>query len=182
MSRSYPQFEYYFQSEIKQLHLATALMRHTAASRKASSTALIIQPKNSLRLFFGPAQRRTIRPAGVRANARISRPQAVRPTTPHRRRGHHEALDDISPHVKPGSIGNDEANAVFIEASLLCRHSDDGSPNKAAKNMGMAYSKAWRIMKQNREAFGFNPHQSRRMRTRSTLTKEGTLPFRIRAT
>ena len=40
---------------------------------------------------------------------------------------------------------------------MLCRGvRDDGSLNKAAKNMGMAYSKAWRIMKQTEEAFGFN--------------------------
>ena len=57
-------------------------------------------------------------------------------------------LDDISPHVKL-SIGNDEANAVFGRGvAMLCRGvRDDGSLNKAAKNMGMAYSKAWRIIK-----------------------------------
>ena len=57
-------------------------------------------------------------------------------------------LDDISPHVKL-SIGNNEANAVFGRGvAMLCRGvRDDGSLNKAAKNMGMAYSKAWRIIK-----------------------------------
>ena len=68
-------------------------------------------------------------------------------------------LDDISPHVKL-SIGNDEANAVFGRGvAMLCRGvRDDGSLNKAAKNMGMAFSLI------NRDgAHG------------STLTKEGAL-------
>ena len=64
-------------------------------------------------------------------------------------------LDDISPHVKL-SIGNDEANAVFGRGvAMLCRGvRDDGSLNKAAKNMGMAYSKAWRIIKDTEAALG----------------------------
>ena len=64
-------------------------------------------------------------------------------------------LDDISPHVKL-SIGNDEANAVFGRGvAMLCRGvRDDGSLNKAAKNMGMAYSKAWRIVKDTEAALG----------------------------
>ena len=84
-------------------------------------------------------------------------------------------LDDISPHVKL-SIGNDEANAVFGRGvAMLCRGvRDDGSLNKAAKNMGMAYSNAWRIMKQTEEAFGFNLI-NRDGAHGSTLTKEGTL-------
>ena len=58
-------------------------------------------------------------------------------------------LDEITPHVKL-SIGNDEPNAIFGRGvAMLCRGvRDDGSLNKAAKNMGMAYSKAWRIMKE----------------------------------
>ena len=84
-------------------------------------------------------------------------------------------LDDISPHVKL-SIGNDEANAVFGRGvAMLCRGvRDDGSLNKAAKNMGMAYSKAWRITKQTEEAFGFNLI-NRDGAHGSTLTKEGAL-------
>ena len=64
-------------------------------------------------------------------------------------------LDDISPHVKL-SIGNDEANAVFGRGvAMLCRGvRDDGLLNKAAKNMGMAYSKAWRIVKDTEAALG----------------------------
>ena len=79
-------------------------------------------------------------------------------------------LDDISPHVKL-SIGNDEANAVFGRGvAMLCRGvRDDGSLNKAAKNI-----KAWRIMKQTEEAFGFNLI-NRDGAHGSTLTKEGTL-------
>ena len=73
-------------------------------------------------------------------------------------------LDDISPHVKL-SIGNDEANAVFGRGvAMLCRGvRDDGSLNKA-----------WRIMKQTEEAFGFNLI-NRDGAHGSTLTKEGTL-------
>lgn len=38
----------------------------------------------------------------------------------------------------------------------LCRRVDGfGSLNKAAKDMGMSYSKAWRIMKGAEEGFGF---------------------------
>ena len=63
-------------------------------------------------------------------------------------------LDDISPHVKL-SIGNDEANAVFGRGvAMLCRGvRDDGSLNKAAKNMGMAYSKALANHEANRGSF-----------------------------
>ncbi len=66
-------------------------------------------------------------------------------------------LDEITPHVKL-SIGNDEPNAIFGRGvAMLCRGvRDDGSLNKAAKNMGMAYSKAWRIMKQTEQEFGFD--------------------------
>ena len=49
-----------------------------------------------------------------------------------------------------------------------------GSLQKAAKAMNMAYSKAWRIMKQTEEAFGFNLI-NRGGAHGSTLTKEGTL-------
>lgn len=63
-----------------------------------------------------------------------------------------------------------------VEASpcFAVAYADDGSLNKAAKNMGMAYSKAWRIMKQTEEAFGFNLI-NRDGAHGSTLTKEGTL-------
>ena len=84
-------------------------------------------------------------------------------------------LDDISPHVKL-SIGNDEANAVFGRGvAMLCRGvRDDGSLNKAAKNMGMAYSKAWRIMKDTESALG-TTLLNRDGAHGSTLTEEGNL-------
>ena len=65
-------------------------------------------------------------------------------------------LDDISPHVKL-SIGSDETNAVFGRGvAMLCRGvRDDGSLNKAAKNMGMAYSKAWKMLKGAEKEWGF---------------------------
>ena len=87
--------------------------------------------------------------AGIRANAHFAPTNC--PAQQHRtvEGATMVTLDDISPHVKL-SIGNDEANAVFGRGvAMLCRGvRDDGSLNKAAKNMGMAYSKAWRIMKQ----------------------------------
>ena len=40
-------------------------------------------------------------------------------------------------------------------ASLLYRVDETGSLNKAAKSMAMAYSKAWRIIRQTESQFGF---------------------------
>ena len=64
-------------------------------------------------------------------------------------------FDEITPRVKL-SIGSDETEAVFGRGvAMLCRGvRDDGSLNKAAKNMGMAYSKAWRIVKDTEAALG----------------------------
>ena len=39
---------------------------------------------------------------------------------------------------------------------LLCGIRDNGSLNKAAKNMGMAYSRAWSILKQAEKELGFS--------------------------
>ena len=82
-------------------------------------------------------------------------------------------FDEITPRVKL-SIGSDEAEAVFGRGvAMLCRGvRDDGSLNKAAKNMGMAYSKAWRIMKQTELTFGFDLI-NRDGAHGSTLTQEG---------
>ena len=76
------------------------------------------------------------------------------------------------------SVSNPEtdSNSVFGRgiASLCLGVRETGSLNAAAKGMGMAYSKAWRIMKQTEEAFGFNLI-NRDGAHGSTLTKEGTL-------
>ena len=133
----------------------------------------IIQSKNSLPLFWTCAKAYNM-PKQAYAPTRISRLQTIQQ---HRtvEGAAMVTLDDISPHVKL-SIGNDEANAVFGRGvAMLCRGvRDDGSLNKAAKNMGMAYSKAWRIMKQTEEAFGFCLI-NRDGAHGSTLTKEGAL-------
>ena len=47
-----------------------------------------------------------------------------------------------------------------------------GSLNAAAKSMGMAYSKAWRVIRDTEEALGFNL-LNRNGAHGSTLTKEG---------
>lgn len=54
----------------------------------------------------------------------------------------------------------------------LCRLVDEtGSLNKAAKEMGMAYSKAWSIVKRTEEAFGF-PLLTRKGNKGSELTED----------
>ena len=67
----------------------------------------------------------------------------------------------------PGVFGH---GCVLLLQGIAREH----SLNRAAKSMGMAYSKAWRIMKQTEEAFGFNLI-NRDGAHGSTLTKEGTL-------
>lgn len=55
----------------------------------------------------------------------------------------------------------------------LCRLVDEtGSLNKAAQEMGMAYSKAWSIIKHTEEAFGFSLF-IRKGNKGSELTPEG---------
>lgn len=82
-------------------------------------------------------------------------------------------FEEITPRVKL-TIGSDEDEAVFGRGvAMLCRGvRDDGSLNKAAKNMGMAYSKAWRIMKQTEATFGFDLI-NRDGAHGSTLTEQG---------
>ena len=57
----------------------------------------------------------------------------------------------------------------------LCRGvSEDGSLNRAAKEMNMAYSKAWRIIKNTEEAIGVEL-LDRQGAHGSTLTEEGLI-------
>ena len=63
---------------------------------------------------------------------------------------------DISPRIKLSLEGTSEQHdAIFGRGvAQLCRGVDrTGSLNKAAKEIGMAYSKAWRIIKHTEEAF-----------------------------
>lgn len=66
-------------------------------------------------------------------------------------------LNDLKPSVKL-TIENpsSQANAVFGPGiAALCKGvRDTGSLNAAAKNLGMAYSKAWRIIKETEDSLG----------------------------
>lgn len=82
---------------------------------------------------------------------------------------------DISPRIKlslEAKSGNDDA--VFGRGvAQLCRGVErTGSLNKAAKEIGMAYSKAWRIIKHTEEAFSIQLLE-RNGAHGSTLTEEG---------
>ena len=86
-----------------------------------------------------------------------------------------EALDQLKPVIRisfenPGS----ESHSMFSRGiAELCRGVRDlGSLNAAAKSMHMAYSKAWRIIKNTEEALGF-PLLERDGAHGSTLTPEG---------
>lgn len=67
-------------------------------------------------------------------------------------------FDQITPRIKLSfrATRDDVRGAVFGSGvAQLCRGVErTGSLNKAAKEMGMAYSKAWRIVKHTEEAFG----------------------------
>lgn len=67
------------------------------------------------------------------------------------------SLNNLKPNVKL-TIENPDAemNSVFGPGiAALCRGvRDTGSLNAAAKSMGMAYSKAWRIIKETEETLG----------------------------
>lgn len=67
------------------------------------------------------------------------------------------ALADLEPHIKLTIVGADaEVNSAFGPGiAALCRGvAETGSLNAAAKDMGMAYSKAWRIIKTTERALG----------------------------
>ena len=69
-----------------------------------------------------------------------------------------ETLNTIAPRIRLSLYAQkDENTAVFGRGvAQLCRGiQEEGSLNKAAKSMGMAYSKAWRIIKITEETFGF---------------------------
>ena len=87
-------------------------------------------------------------------------------------------MKDLS-YLKPFirlSIGNPESgstSAFGLGVANLCMGVRElGSLNAAAKSMGMAYSKAWRIIKDTESALGFQL-LDRDGAHGSTLTKEG---------
>ena len=85
-----------------------------------------------------------------------------------------DAFSNMTPQIKLSFVSNAAEDAVFGRGvAALCRGvREHGSLNKAAKNMSMAYSKAWRIMKTTEEAFGVQLLE-RDGAHGSTLTPEG---------
>ncbi len=85
-----------------------------------------------------------------------------------------DAFSDMTAQIKLSIVGAKSEDAVFGRGvAALCRGVREyGSLNKAAKNMNMAYSKAWRIMKTTEEAFGVQL-LNRDGAHGSTLTPEG---------
>ena len=84
-------------------------------------------------------------------------------------------LPELKPYIRL-TIANpaSESHSEFGRGvAALCQGVvDSGSLNAAAKKMGMAYSKAWRIMKDTEEALGFKI-LNRDGAHGSTLTVEG---------
>lgn len=87
------------------------------------------------------------------------------------------SFDTIVPRIKLSLCSpeaSDQEDAIFGRGvAQLCRGVErTGSLNRAAKDMGMAYSKAWRIMKHTEEAFGIQL-LDRNGAHGSTLTLQG---------
>lgn len=85
----------------------------------------------------------------------------------------------ITPRIRLSlCTSNDDAelDAMFGRGvAQLCRGvQTSGSLNRAAKEMGMAYSKAWRIVKHTEETFGVQL-LNRNGAHGSTLTEEGVI-------
>lgn len=86
-----------------------------------------------------------------------------------------EVLEQLKPVIRISFENPEsESHSMFSRGiAELCRGVRDlGSLNAAAKSMHMAYSKAWRIIKNTEEALGF-PLLERDGAHGSTLTKEG---------
>ena len=87
------------------------------------------------------------------------------------------SLAHLQPYIRL-SIGNpeSESNSEFGRgiANLCLGVRNNGSLNAAAKSMGMAYSKAWRIMKDTETAVGV-PLLNRDGAHGSSLTDAGNL-------
>ena len=74
----------------------------------------------------------------------------------------------------PNASSSDHSEFGYGVAKLCEGVRDFGSLNRAAKNMGMAYSKAWRIVKGTEDSFGI-ALLNRDGAHGSTLTEEGNL-------
>lgn len=84
-------------------------------------------------------------------------------------------LEDLTPRVKItiDSPSGKSASVFGPGIAALCRGVEEtGSLNAAAKDMGMAYSKAWRIIKDTEDALGVQLLIRDGARG-STLTEEG---------
>ena len=83
-------------------------------------------------------------------------------------------MDELALSIKMTVIAKEDNGATLGKGviALLEGVRDDGSLNKAAKNLKMAYSKAWRIVKETEEGFGFLLIDRDGARG-STLTAEG---------
>ena len=87
------------------------------------------------------------------------------------------SLDTLRPFIRLSvtNPGSDSSSAFGRGVANLCLGvRDTGSLNAAAKSMGMAYSKAWRIMKDTEAALGVQL-LDRDGAHGSTLTEEGNL-------
>ena len=89
--------------------------------------------------------------------------------------------DDVTARVRLFLKTNDSDQAVGIGLGVvkLCQGVDRlGSLNRAAQDMGMAYSKAWRIVKKTEEALGLKLF-IRQGASGSSLTKEAKALVKI---
>lgn len=83
----------------------------------------------------------------------------------------------IAPAIKLSFVNpqSDSKSVLGKGVITLMRNIDEGnSLNQAAKNMNMAYSKAWRILKHTSEALGCELVKSQRPKG-SVLTDEGKM-------
>lgn len=84
-------------------------------------------------------------------------------------------LEDLGTSIRLSIVNpNSKSNSVFGKGiCTLCKGvQDKGSLNASAKEIGMAYSKAWRIIKETESALGFQL-LDRDGAHGSSLTKEG---------
>ncbi len=67
-----------------------------------------------------------------------------------------DVFASIAPQIRLNIVDTHNDEAVFGRgvATLCCGVREYGSLNKAAKSINMAYSKAWRIIKNTEAAFG----------------------------
>lgn len=87
------------------------------------------------------------------------------------------SISELKPVVRLSLVNPNSGSASEFGrgvANLCLGVREFGSLNAAAKNMGMAYSKAWRILKETEASFGFQI-LNRDGAHGSTLTEDGNL-------